>query len=83
MIVNGRGNVPLCCLIGKYRNAAVKGMRLLGGFEQGIYIIRSNKAPIYGNEITNAVHKALCVMDDNQYVNLVETRSMRMGVLFF
>ena len=26
---------------------------------------------IYGNEITNAVHKALCVMDDNQYVNLV------------
>ena len=71
VIVNGEANVPYAVLLENTQNAAVKGMRFLGGFEQGIYIIRSNKVLIYGNEITNAVHKALCVMDDNQYVNLV------------
>lgn len=71
VIVNGEANVPYAVLLEDAENAAVKEIRLLGGFEQGIYIIRSNRVLIYGNEITNAIHKALCVMDDNQYVNLV------------
>lgn len=71
VVLNGETAVPHAILLEDAENVAVKGFHLLGGFEQGIYIIRSNRVLIYDNEIANAIYKALCVMDDNSYVNLV------------
>lgn len=71
VVLNGEEAVPYAILLEDAENVAVKGLRLLSGFEQGIYIIRSNRVLVYDNEIANAIYKALCVMDKNSYVNLV------------
>lgn len=71
VVLNGETPVTYAILLEDAENVAIKGFHLMSGFEQGIYIIRSNQVLVYDNEITNAIYKALCVMDDNSYVNLV------------
>lgn len=58
-------------LLEDVENVGIYGFRLLGGFGQGIYLIDANKCLIWGNEIAGATYKALCVMADNTYINLV------------
>jgi len=63
--------VDYALLCENVENVGIYGFRLLGGFGQGIYIIGSHNCLIWGNEIADATYKALCVMADNSYVNLV------------
>ena len=52
-------------------NVGIYHFKLQGGFGQGIYVINSNNCLIWGNEIEGAEYKAICVMADNSYVNVV------------
>ncbi len=58
-------------LVENAENIGIYNINLTGGFGQGIYVITSNHVLIYGNEITNATYKAVCVMGENSYINLV------------
>ena len=81
VVLNGNGavlrggedgsSVDYGLLLEGVENVGIYGFRLLGGFGQGIYLIDSDKCLIWGNEIANADYKALCVMADNTYINLV------------
>lgn len=63
--------VAYALLLENVQNTGIYDFRLLGGFGQGIYIINSEQCLIWNNEIANATYKALCVMADNRYINLV------------
>lgn len=65
------GEAAYGILLENVENVGIFDFRLLGGFGQGIYIINSENCLIWGNEIAGATYKALCVMADNRYVNLV------------
>lgn len=58
-------------LIENAQNVGIYNMHLDGGFGQGIYVITSDHVLIWNNEITNAAYKAICVMGENSYINLV------------
>lgn len=58
-------------LIENAQNVGIYNIHLTGGFGQGIYVITSNHVLIWNNEITNAAYKAICVMGENSYINLV------------
>lgn len=58
-------------LLENVENVGIFDFRLEGGFGQGIYVIGSKACLIWNNEITDAVYKAICVMTDNSYINLV------------
>jgi len=77
--------VPYAMLLEDVENVGIYDFRLLGGFGQGIYIIESSQCLIWGNEIADAAYKALCVMGDNSYINLVDNavHDNGNGALFF
>jgi len=58
-------------LVENAENIGICDMHLVGGFGHGIYVITSNHVLIWNNEITNATYKAVCVMGENSYINLV------------
>lgn len=70
-VLTGENNVTYAVLIENAENAAVRNLKLQGGFQQGIYVIESQNVLIFDNEITEAAYKAICVMGENQYINLV------------
>ncbi len=52
-------------------NVVIQNIKLLGGFERGIYIVESHHVLLYRNEVANGGYKGIIVMGDNQYINLV------------
>lgn len=85
VVLTGESAVPYAILVEKAENVAICNMKLDGGFEQGIYVIESNRVLVLGNEITNALYKAICVMGRNKYVNLVSNsiHDNGNGAIFF
>lgn len=69
--ITGTDRVRYAILLEDVENVAIYNMKLQSGFDQGIYIIESNHILIWNNEITNATYKAVCVMGENSYVNVV------------
>ena len=68
---SGNKNVKYAILVEDAENVSICNFNLFSGFEYGIYVIESERVLIWGNEITNALYKAICIMGTNQYVNLV------------
>ena len=66
-------------------NTGIYNFHFTGGFDYGIYIIDSDYVLVHNNEITNATYKALCVMDANSYINLVNNavHDNGNGAIFF
>lgn len=58
-------------LVEEAENVGISGFILEGGFGQGIYILNSHRCLIRENEITEATYKAVCVMAEGSYINLV------------
>ena len=70
-VFQGDAGLTYAFLIENEQNIVMKNIVLDGGFEEGIYVIRSDHMLIYNNEITNAAYKAICVMGTCQYINIV------------
>lgn len=66
-------------------NACIQDVRLMGGFERGIYIVESENILLYRNEVANAAYKAIFVMGTNSYINLVgnSVHDNDYGAVFF
>ena len=71
-LFTGDGEIEYAFLLEEVSNVEISGISLLSGFKEGIYIIGSDHIFIYSNEIANAKYKAICVMGDNTYVNIVD-----------
>ena len=66
-------------LLEDVENVGICGFRLDGGFGQGIYVLNSKVCLIWDNEITDAAYKAVCIMADSSYINLVNNRIYENG----
>lgn len=85
VVLNGNEDVTYAMLIENAENIGIYNFKILGGSQYGIYVIDSQKLLIYGNEIANQTYKAICVMNDNQYVNIVknDVHDNLNGAIFF
>lgn len=84
-VIQGTADVTYAMLLEGVENVGIYNFHFMGGFGYGIYIIDSNYVLVHNNEITNAIYKALCVMDANSYVNLVNNsiHDNGNGAIFF
>jgi parallel beta-helix repeat protein len=84
-VFQGDARLTYAFLIENEQNIVMKNIVLDGGFEEGIYVIRSDHMLIYNNEITNAAYKAICVMGTCQYINIVNNsvHHNQNGAIFF
>ncbi len=84
-VIQGTEAVTYAMLLEGVENVGIYNFCFTSGFEYGIYIIDSDYVLVHNNEITNAIYKALCVMDANSYVNLVNNsiHDNGNGAIFF
>lgn len=85
-VTGGEGEVPAYAfLIENASNIGIYNFHLNGGFDEGIYIITSDHVLLWNNEIEEAVYKAICVMGENSYINLVRNsvHDNGNGAIFF
>lgn len=73
------GTTAYAFLLEDVENVGICGFRLDGGFGQGIYVLNSRACLIWDNEITDAAYKAVCIMADSSYINLVNNRIYENG----
>lgn len=71
IIITGEENVKYAFLVEEANDVEICDFNMEKGFEEGIYVIKSNKIFIHNNDITGALYKAICVMGKCDYVNLV------------
>lgn len=70
-LVTGENNVQYAFLLDGVENVGIHDFHLNRGFQYGIYVVQSSKVLLANNEIAEAVYKAVCVMGENTYINMV------------
>lgn len=78
-------NLQYAILMEHTENICIQDVRLMGGFERGIYIVESKNILLYRNEVANADYKAIFVMGSNSGINLVgnSVHDNNYGAVFF
>lgn len=79
VFLKGNGNTKFVCnsnldkaiILDNVENSGVSGIEINGDYNYGIYVVKSKNILINKNEISNADNKAITIMGNNSYINLI------------
>lgn len=70
-LLTGQSDVKYAFLLDNVECVEIHDFHINDGMQYGIYVVTSEKVLICNNEIANADYKAICVMGQNTYINMV------------